>query len=352
MKTKVAVIELGDSHEECLESTLWFLREQYEVHLYVSATLKSRIAHLRTYCDRVEIVKYNSREVSIKASFSLATKLRKNAYKAIFLNTAQGRIKFLCLFSMFTKSKFVGILHNIKKLQKGWGQKLISNRVSQYFVLNDYLVEPAQKLTKIPVRAYYPIFYQATSDMPIEKPEGQRWISVPGRVDNKRRDYSFLMQLAHVLKSSSEYKFIILGNIQATADGRELLNQIEHAGLTQSFKTFSTFVDTRIFLAHLKKSDIILPLITPQIKDFDNYLKSKISGSWNMAFAFHKPMLVHPAFLKHADFEENALTIEKIPDKRTLLSLLSLNSSMKVYQHPKWEKSFQKQQFLEIFEYL
>ncbi|NQD72202.1 glycosyltransferase [Sphingobacterium shayense] len=352
MKTKVAVVELGDSHEECLESTLWFLSEQYEVHLYVSVALENRIAHLRTYCDRIEIVKHNSKEVTIKASFLLATKLRQTAYKAVFLNTAQGRIKFLCLFSIFTRSKFVGILHNIKKLQKGWGQKLISNRVSQYLVLNDYLVEPARQLTKTPVKAYYPIFFQTISDMPIEKPEGQKWISVPGRVENKRRDYDFLMQIAHVLRSSPEYKFIILGNIQATSDGRDLLKQIEQAGLTQSFKTFSTFVDTSVFLAYLKKSDIILPLITPRINDFNSYLKSKISGSWNMAFAFHKPMIVHPTFLKHADFEENALTIDEIPDKTILLSLLSSDSSRRVYQHPKWEKSFQKQGLLEIFNYL
>src|SRR5690606_28160911 len=168
--------------------------------------------HLKRYCKQVYAVECKGSTVGIVTLFRLARALHYLRYDTIFLNTAQGRIKFLCLFSLFNRTKFIGLLHNVNKLQKGFGQRFISYKIARYLVLNGYLQTVAQNLTKIPVASYYPIFFSEQPQLGIEKPTGQIWITVPGRVENKRRDYPFLMDMAKRLTGYPEYKFIILGN--------------------------------------------------------------------------------------------------------------------------------------------
>ena len=314
MKKKIAVIELGDSHEECLASTLWFLSESNEVDLYINSVLLERINHLKDYCRQVQAIESKAGAVSMAASLRLARVLKRQQYDAIFLNTAQGRIKFLCLFSLFNRTKFIGLLHNVNKL----------------------------------IVSYYPIFFHLPQ-LDVEKPADQIWITVPGRVENKRRDYQFLMDMAKRLTDYPEYKFIILGNMQATSDGRALAAQIKAEGLSDRFLTFTTFVPTPLFLSYIQASDIVLPLITPKVVDFNNYLAYKISGSWNMAFAFGKPMLVHPAFLQYADFHENALALEEFAEEDKLVEQLQACLSKDLYRQPKWQFSFQKERFISHF---
>lgn len=349
MKKKIAVIELGDSHEECLASTLWFLSEDNEVDLYINSVLSERINHLKHYCRQMQAIESKAGTVSMIASLRLARILQQQRYDAIFLNTAQGRIKFLCLFSLFNRTKFIGLLHNVNKLQKGFGQRLISHKIAQYLVLNDYLQIAAQNLTKIPVASYYPIFFPRQPQLDVEKPTGQIWITVPGRVENKRRDYSLLMDMAKRLTGYPKYKFIILGNIQATSDGRALAAQIKAENLSDRFLTFTKFVPTPLFLSYIQASDIVLPLITPKVIDFNSYLTHKISGSWNMAFAFQKPMLVHPDFMVYTDFCENALALEESAKGDQLIEQLQTCLNKDLYQQSKWQFSIQKHRFLAYF---
>lgn len=349
MKKTIAIIELGDSHEECLLSTIWFLSETYKVDLYINHVLWERTQDLHSYCQNVHTIKSKDGVVSIVDSLKLAKTLQKTNYQRIFLNTAQGRIKFLCLFSWFNRTKFIGLLHNLQKLKKGVGQRLISYKISQYLVLNDYLQEMAQSLTKVPVASYYPIFYPPQPTKPVEKPADQIWITVPGRVENKRRDYQQLIRIARHLKNHPRYRFIILGNIQATVDGKALEKQILEEGLSDQFITFSEFVTSPLVSSYMYATDILLPLITPRIADFDKYLSYKISGSWNMAFAFNKPLLIHPAFFAHADFRENAIKLEDSIEKDLLIEQIETCLNKNSYHDQKWQISFQKKRFLNYF---
>lgn len=349
MKKAIAVIELGESHEECLPSTIWFLSETYKVDLYINHVLWERTKDLQSYCQNVHTIESKDGVVSITNSLKLARTLQKTPYHRIFLNTAQGRIKFLCLFSWFNRTKFIGLLHNLQKLEKSVGQRLISHKVSQYLVLNDYLQETAQGLTKVPVASYYPIFYPPQPAEAIEKPLDQIWITVPGRVENKRRDYQQLIRAAHLLKNHPRYRLVILGNIQATVDGRALASQILEEGLSRQFITFKEFISVPLFHSYIQASDILLPLTTSRISDFKKYLDYKISGTWNMAFAYKKPMLIHPAFLIYADFTENAVALEDSVEEDQLLQQIETCLNKSCYNELKWRVSLQKKCFLHYF---
>ena len=351
MNNTIAVVELGDSHEECLSSSLYFLSQQYQVDLYINGVPWQRCQEdLQAYCHKVQVIDSKKGIVSGIDSLRLALQLQKQAYKAVFLNTAQGRIKFFCLFSLFNRSKFVGLLHNVQKLQKGFGQQLISNKVKHYLVLNDYLQPHAQALTNKPVSSFYPIFFPQQRRMPIKKPQEQVWISIPGRVDYKRRDYQALIGLAQRLKNHPQYKFLILGNIQASEDGRQLAQDIQKLDLSNQFICFNSFVSTPMFLGYIQASDIVLPLISPKVTDFDKYLRYKITGSWNMAFAFQKPLLVDPAFMQHADFQENAVAFNLQASEQELIEQIRACRHINGYQAPKWKRDFQQQNLLRCFE--
>ena len=57
----------------------------------------------------------------------------------------------------------------------------------------------------------------------------------------------------------------------------------------------------------MNESDIILPLIDPEVKFYKEYSTSKITGAYSSAFNFHKPLLMHKSFSNIDDFKQLAI---------------------------------------------
>jgi hypothetical protein len=79
------------------------------------------------------------------------------------------------------------------------------------------------------------------------------------------------------------------------------------------------------------KSDIVLPLITPGSHDYEDYLRYKITGTYNLAFGFKLPMLMHESFSAHRIFRETSVfyreggimeSLQKLAGKPSLLGLV------------------------------
>jgi organic radical activating enzyme len=112
-------------------------------------------------------------------------------------------------------------------------------------------------------------------------------------------------------------RFILLGRSN-TEEGNQIKSLINEKQLNCRFIVFDGFVPDTIFNDYLFSSDIIMPLIHPNIKGFANYLKNKITGTMNIAYAFEKPMLYHqdlhllPEFSNHGIPYEAATLFEKL----------------------------------------
>ena len=130
----------------------------------------------------------------------------------------------------------------------------------------------------------------------------------------------------------------------ASQDGRKLLNEIQSRNLQQYFLYFKDFIPNNTYHAYLKEADFILPLLTLS----SNYLKHKISGSFNMAYAYKKKLIVHEYFKPIADLFENSISYNE-DTFFDLLFNLKLNEKKEVlYKNEKWNFKVQQMRYLKF----
>lgn len=86
-------------------------------------------------------------------------------------------------------------------------------------------------------------------------------------------------------------KFLILGNTKSK-DGQILISEIKKKNVANYFILFDYFIPNSDYYNYVFSSDYILPLLHQDI----NYLNFKISGTFNLAYSFKKPILYQAYF--------------------------------------------------------
>jgi hypothetical protein len=104
----------------------------------------------------------------------------------------------------------------------------------------------------------------------------------------------------------SEVKFVLLGRTR-NKDGKELRARIQELGLKPHFTLFDGFIPHRQFYEEIQKAWIVLPLVTPHCRDYHDYMEHKITGSFNLAYGFRHPMLLHDSFARTQIYRETSL---------------------------------------------
>ena len=156
-KMKIALIEIGSSHDECLYSQVKILSSVSDLTLICDNSLRENTKHYDLIDRRifVSIGKGYKKWVSLFRLWRLCCS--ENFDKIIF-NTAQGKlIQILLTFPFPKKTNFYGVLHNTLKLKQSVSQKKISKKIIHYFILNDYLKDKIIADTSF--STFYPIFY-------------------------------------------------------------------------------------------------------------------------------------------------------------------------------------------------
>lgn len=298
MNKKVAIVELSNSHDECIYSQIKFLQSDstYYITLICNATIANR---LQSNMSDVKVKKLEVRRgVSLPFDIiRLHSYIIKNRFEKVIFNTATGNIIKLLMLLPFPKSiEFIGIIHNIDKLTGSANQNIITRKVKKYFVLSEYL--KANSPQRYNIEYFYPMFFAESETVQIEKSEDEIWICIPGQIERKRRDYEGLFAQLEVHKLEQHIKFILLGS----GDSAFINSNIEKLGLANQFIWWDNFVGTPVFENYLKKSDYILPLIHGDHKSFLLY-ENQISGTFNLAYGYGKPMLMEESFVNLNDFE-------------------------------------------------
>ncbi|MEM6380650.1 MAG: hypothetical protein AAF705_20875, partial [Bacteroidota bacterium] len=262
----------------------------------------------------------------------------------VIFNTCQGNnVKNLLLLPFPSHITFAGILHNTGKMNGSWGQSLISRKITRYFFLNDFLLRDKNdpKLS-----TFYPIFFPEYPQIELPKREGEIWISVPGQVELKRRDYSSMVEALGRLPKESPLKVIFLGNsAHQFGDGQALRSMAMAAGIEHRLVLFNEKLPNDIFYTYIRKSNYIMPLIHPGHSSFPLY-QQQITGAFNLAFGFKKPLLMESAFEAYADFQENAVFYPQY-ELVSFLAQLPPAPSAQMYKDPKWTFCFQQRKYLQ-----
>jgi hypothetical protein len=339
---KIALVEFSESHEECIYSQLLFLKEKnIELDLVVNAKLKPQV---NLYSDLVKTIIYTSnKELNFfeKITFDLKWSSKLSKYDKVIFNTCNGskRIRNISLLLKPFKTECVGILHDTGKLRKSFTQNLINLKVRKIFVLSDHIKK--EDSTRNKLESFYPIYFPEYNKIDINK-STNTFVCIPGKVEFKRRDYKLLIKIAKETKNTQNLKFIILGNIN-TKDGISLQKEIFANNLEDKFVFFNTFIKNDEFYSYIEKSDYIMPLLYSDDKD---YLRSKITGSFNLAYGFKKTLIVHEFYEKISDLKESSIFYNNSTIKETFeKNIFIQNSKNNRYKNIKWDFEYQKEKY-------
>jgi hypothetical protein len=200
-------------------------------------------------------------------------------------------------------------------------QFLISLRMKKVFVLNDYLLKAVLPSRRAQFESIYLIYREPVHGGDVKKNAGEMWIAIPGEVDFRRRDYEGLINEVRTHGPlDPSVRFILLGRCSREhEDGRALRELLVGSGLERHFVLFDDVVEQSTFFGHLMECDALLPLIHPVTHFFVFYRDHQVSGTYNLAFGFAKPLLMHEALRGPEDFEVSAFFY----NDGTLVSLLN-----------------------------
>lgn len=306
-KEAIALIELGGSHDECLYSQVLFLKK-YDRRVFV--ILFEDHLHRLDVFPEVDLWQGLKKPKGWLGEwvlvFRLLRYLRREGIRKAVLNTAEGNIIRKLSLAAGRRTDFTGILHLSSKLRTSRSQQIISRKVRKYFVLADFIKDRLAKTESgIHVESFYPIYFPV--EMADNSQQNQsRLICVPGAVDFARRDYQSLLDEMMSAGFPAGLNFVLLGRT-SNKDGQELKARIRELGLEKFFTLFDGFIPHDIFYEYLNKAWLVLPLITPACRDHADYTTYKITGSFNLAYGFGLPMLLHESFASTEIYRETSV---------------------------------------------
>lgn len=357
MKKEILIIEFEKTHTEIIHSQILFLLSAgYKISLW----LNEEVEFEDVYNGRVKIIRIKTEQSSLnlKLLYKVLKFLKQNKIHRIVLNTAHGiLIRNLCFVLLRKKVEVIGVLHQAHKLFKSSTQSIISKKIKKYFVLNDYVKDFVVKETgnKFKTESFYPIFFNRLSTIK-RKNAGKITITIPGNVIQIRKDYVFLVKqllnLSDELKN--KFQFIILGRA-TEKESSEMLHLIKENKVGENFiKIYRDYVSTEEYDTVIEDSDFIMPLIHPTGHSYNEYLSTEISGAFNTAFGYKKPMLMYESFSKFEDFKKFSLFYNENNFQYILKELTQKNLSEDITRqyenYPKFDFEFQAKRYIKFIE--
>lgn len=353
----IALIEMGGSHDECLYSQVLFLKKfNYRVHVllfedhYAQIEVWPEVDNWQSWPPPGGIIG------EWGLVFRILKYLRRNHIKRAIINTAEGNIIRKLSIASGRNINYTGLIHLARKLWTSRSQRIISRKIKNYFVLAEFIKDNLVAANpNLAIEHFYPVYFPKTGSPDLHKgnvpdePSGApdytiRYpgeketdflVCIPGAVDYARRDYKSLLDELRAGGVPPGIRFILLGRTSGP-DGKDLLARIREEGLETHFITFEGFVEYQVFYANLSRSHLILPLISPGSIDYDDYLKYKITGTYNLAWGFKIPMLMHCSFEGYRLFRNTSVfyksgemlqTLEMLAGRRDKLEILQENIS-------------------------
>ncbi|SCC49816.1 hypothetical protein GA0116948_11136 [Chitinophaga costaii] len=318
----IALLELGGSHTECLYAQVLFLQQQgYAVHMICNAHLWPSLAYIPGLAGHQLHTVKSCAANHLGIWWQLRGYLRRFNIRTIVVNTAENSLVRDLTVLPLPVRRWVGIVHNGRKFNRGFTlRRIIFRKIRRCFVLNDTLLQHVQPPRGMHVGCFYPVFFPPMPVPPLEKPVGEVWICIPGSVMPSRRDYGSL--LAQVAKHGLPVymKLIFLGKYDANSYP-ELAARLQSLPCAGQVVTFKEAVSEPLFQAYLAQSDVILPLLHPGGHLFEQYIRTRISGAYNLAFAWKIPLLMERSFGQWEDFARHAVLYAVHDLLETLLAL-------------------------------
>lgn len=311
MKRNVLLIEFNTWHGECLSPQLQYLKAGAN-NITLLCPKKSLTALDNEALKDIEYVECREKKGIINILKVWCFIIKKRPDVVVF-NTAQGsEVMKLMLMPFPSHIKFVGTIHNLSKLKKSTGQKIIDRKLSGYYVAAKYLLGKLNAISNKPAQFYLPINKTISKEN-----TDYSLIVIPGTIEFKRRNYDKLLEMA---KSSllADVTFVLLCN-HNKGNGPEFLKKVLSLGLEKRFVTFSEFVPSDEYDHWMTKCSYILPLIDGEMKNGQDYLDYKMSGTFSLSAVYGKTMLCDSFLSAIEDFDYPHIFYSTIEEMASLI---------------------------------
>lgn len=348
----VALVEFGGSHDECMLTQLEALRTvNAPVILITNEQLYHRNPQWHTMIKDVYFIEPTGKALKdVQLMRGLVGYLKQNNVSKVVFNTAQGGHVRNLSFLLPNSIQAYGIIHTIRKFQGSFTQKIINRKIKRYLVLSDDLRQRVTIPKGISVESFYPVSFPQF-EQKAEKPEGERWVTITGGVENRRKDLGAV--IGFIESSNPEVRFVFLGKTDPNhPDAQAFLAAIETKGLTDRVRYFTDFVDHATFDAYLQQTDFLLPLIHPGTPSANEYINHQISGAFTIAFGYKIPLLIHEAYRSEHDLTISAFFYQPSEFGEGLKTAFSLHEHIRqqIEQEEKWTKPFQYRNYLRFLQ--
>ncbi len=296
---KILIIEFNDFHEEVILSQLNFLikEKNTDIHLFINESLNNKIDFYKFLKNNLKInfiSNKNSKWIKFIYLYKIKKYILENNIDIVVFNTYE--CKYIQILSNFIKKRKIAIIHNADKFLI----KKTNKKINSFFVLNKTIFETIKNSKKnINVSYFYPLIeYNNEKKISNDKLK----IVIPGLIELSRRDYLGFIELIKNI-NLEKFEFIFLGNILKN-DGQIVYKMLEKKGLLNSIKIYKEFVSYEEYFSTISNSDLIMPLIHPNVKNFDKYHKTKITAAFTMAFSFKIPLFLYDSFKQLNEYKE------------------------------------------------
>ena len=303
---KIILAEFSVSHSDILHTVVNFLTDSgYEVHLWINSDAGFDAGDVPVNT-KVNLKANNSLFTNITFTLGLLYYIIIHNITRVFINTAHGLlVRNFCLFSRLFSFEVTGLMHHGEKLKGSKTQDIISGKIKKYFVLSDFIKENLESEygNAFKFSAFYPVILKNHSGPAVQERD-YKLICIPGEVSDKRKNYQALIDCVKEYSKEfrSKVKFDILGRVKYEWN-KKYISEMNSPELKDLFITYDKYISNNSYFGRLSECDVILPLIIPGVENFENYLKYQISGAYNMAYIFKKPLLLYDGFRGYGEFE-------------------------------------------------
>ena len=380
---RFALIELADSHDECLLTQIHALKScNCWVLLVTNEHVRERNHYLESLVD--EWINIDHRPKKQRKGLTgaavgdaliirrlMRTLKQKDIHKVIF-NTAQGgHVRNACLFSLFRKMEFIGVIHTIRKFKGSFTQRVIHLKIKKYFVLGEFLASDAMVISaplnhrggrnrtlaaaersrshrNIQISSFYPVDFPTSSTESLHE-ENHIHIALIGSVETRRKDLEGFISLVQQCDSSVHFHF--LGKADPTHTEvirlKERLAEIQALSRVAFYDSFVNFDTINLIL---RKTNAILPLVHPDTPSAEEYFRHQVPGSMNMALGYRIPLLLHANYRSIEELAPAAIYYEldgfQLALERLKLRENDIRSVMK--SHVPYSSNFQYERYLNV----
>ena len=292
----VALIEVGESHDECLYSQIFALKNSgRKVLLICTEKMRARNPHFEEHIFEYYSVSFSTSGIKNMLAMKSVLKYmkRKNVSRAI-LNTAQGtHIRNLCLLSRFSKIEYTGIIHTTRKFEGSFTHRVIGKKVKKFLLLSEHLLSTVQAPAGTRLDYFYPIRYWNENNHRIESHKFE--LTIIGGVEKRRKDLDGFVDMIKGMDDSVRFTFLGKSDMEDETV-RAFQKRLKEEQLENAVVFFDRFVSHEEFSEQLRRTDAILPLVHPDTPSAEQYFKKQISGAMNVAFGYKIPLLIHEAY--------------------------------------------------------